>query len=255
MPSSDNSGILVCNQNGKQLDWIDSDYGANQFVHRADKTVDLASLQGVDLPDNAPICAAINSTGRHGFVMLRGGGLAVVDVRTTPMSLVAMYDRNVFAPVGCGTQQIGNWSWVDSGGGLASKLDGFDLYRIPLEGLGGTFPTPPSPSEIQWLITDASAHRDAHSIVATKHDRYAWIFNRAAGVAEVFETEGGSRVSTVDLAGVGDAVDITPDLADTSPSGNRIFTALRRPNPLSGDPQSSTGSSPGLGIIQVTQGG
>jgi hypothetical protein len=254
IPSPDNSGILVCNQNGKQLEWIDSDYGANRFVHRADKTVALAPLQNVNLPDNAPICAAIDSTGRHGFVTLRGGGLAVVDVRTTPMSLVAVYDKTVFAPVGCGTQQIGNWMWIDSGGGLTSKLDGFDVYRIPLESLSGSVPTPPAPSEIQWLFTDPSAHRDAHSIVPTKHERYAWVFDRAANVAEVFEGENGSHVNTIELAGPG-AEDPTPDLADISPSGNRIFVSLRGPNPLSGDPHASTGSSPGLGVIQVTKGG
>ena len=254
VPSPDSSGILVCNQNGKQLEWIDSNYGANQFVHRPDKTVALAPLQSVNLPDNAPICAAIDSTGRHGFVTLRGGGLAVVDVRTTPMSLVALYDKNVFTPVGCGTQQIGNWMWIDSGGGLASKLDGFDVYRIPLGSLSGPVPMAPTPSEIEWLFTDPSEHRDAHSIVPTKHERYAWVFDRAANVAEVFETENGAHINTIELAGPG-AEDPTPDLGDISPSGNRIFVSLRGPNPLSGDPHASTGDSPGLGVIQVTEGG
>ena len=37
--------------------------------------------------------------------------------------------------------------------------------------------------------------------------------------------------------------------------GNRLFVALRGPTPLSGDPHNATGSTPGLGIIQVTHGG
>jgi hypothetical protein len=52
-----------------------------------------------------------------------------------------------------------------------------------------------------------------------------------------------------------DSGDPTPDLADLSPSGNRIFVSLRGPNPLSGDPHASTGSTPGLGVLQVEQGG
>jgi hypothetical protein len=51
------------------------------------------------------------------------------------------------------------------------------------------------------------------------------------------------------------SADPTPDLAVLSPSGNRIFVALRGPIPLSGDPHASTGSTPGLGVIQVTAGG
>ena len=42
---------------------------------------------------------------------------------------------------------------------------------------------------------------------------------------------------------------------DIAPAGNRVYTALRGPNPLSGDPHSSTGSTPGLGIIRVEQAG
>src|SRR5918994_439293 len=47
----------------------------------------------------------------------------------------------------------------------------------------------------------------------------------------------------------------TPDLADISPAGNRIFVSLRGPNPLSGSPHAATGSTPGLGVIQLAQGG
>ncbi|MFN0125684.1 MAG: hypothetical protein ACKV19_03235 [Verrucomicrobiales bacterium] len=253
VPSPDDAGILVCNQNGKLLEWIDTDYDSGLFVHRHDKTVNLAALQNAQLPDNAPICAAIESSGRFGFVTLRGGGVALVDVQAVPMQVV-LYDRTVFAPVGCGTQQIGDWMWIDAGGGLASKLDGFNVYRIPLASLWIPQPIPPSPASVQWLFSDPSENRDAHSIQPTKHGRYAWVFDRTGNVAEIFETENGQRVNTVPLSRFA-GEDPTPDLSDISPSGNRIFVSLRGPNPLSGDPHASTGSTPGLGIIQVTQAG
>lgn len=255
VPSPDDSGILVCNQNGKLLEWIDTDYAGGAFVHRTDKTINLQLHEAsVTLPDNAPICAAIESTGRHGFVTLRGGGVAVVDVRQTPMQIVAIYDSTVFAPVGCGTQQIGDWMWIDAGGGLPTNLDGFDVYRLPLAGLAQPTPIPPTVSEIQWLFSDSSEHRDAHGILPTKHGRYAWVFDRAGDAAEVFDADSGKHVNTIRFTSAAQS-DLAPDLADISPSGNRVFTSLRGPNPLSGDPHASTGSTPGLGIIQVTQGG
>ena len=46
-----------------------------------------------------------------------------------------------------------------------------------------------------------------------------------------------------------------PDLSDLSPGGNRLFVAFRGPNPLSGDPHVSTGSTPGIGVYAVQEGG
>ena len=56
------------------------------------------------------------------------------------------------------------------------------------------------------------------------------------------------------LAG-GVSTDPAPDLVDRSPAGDRLFVALRGAVPLSGDPHNATGSTPGLGIIEVKQGG
>jgi hypothetical protein len=44
-------------------------------------------------------------------------------------------------------------------------------------------------------------------------------------------------------------------LVERAPSDNRLFVALRGPVPLSGDPHNARGTTPGLGLIQVTQGG
>ena len=96
--------------------------------------------------------------------------------------------------------------------------------------------------------------RDAHGLVATRHNRYIWVLDRARRVAEVFDTSSDTHVNTIVLShSLSDH--LTPDLADISPSGNRIFVSLRGPNPLSGSPHAATGSTPGLGVIQVQQGG
>ena len=70
----------------------------------------------------------------------------------------------------------------------------------------------------------------------------------------MFDADSGTRVESVDLR-TPDSTKLTPDLAAIAPEGNRIFLSLRGPVPLSGDPHASTGATPGLGIVQVTEGG
>jgi hypothetical protein len=91
-------------------------------------------------------------------------------------------------------------------------------------------------------------------VVATKHDRYLWALDRHANVAEIIHLRSGKWVNTVNLAGE-ISNDPAPDLVDAAPNGNRLFVALRGPVPLSGDPHNAQGTTPGLGIIQVTHGG
>ena len=49
--------------------------------------------------------------------------------------------------------------------------------------------------------------------------------------------------------------DPSPDLLDTAPGGDRVYVSLRGSLPLSGDPHASTGSTPGVGVIDVESGG
>ncbi|MGH9718821.1 MAG: hypothetical protein ACRD8O_01295 [Bryobacteraceae bacterium] len=46
-----------------------------------------------------------------------------------------------------------------------------------------------------------------------------------------------------------------PDLMVTSPNGSHVFMSLRGPAPLTADPHVSTGSTPGVGVIKVHEGG
>ena len=73
----------------------------------------------------------------------------------------------------------------------------------------------------------------------------------------VVDTEDNAVVNQFSLVGPVSA-DPTPDLMDVSPDGNRVFMALRGPNPLSGNNaafNNAAGSTPGVGIIRVEQGG
>jgi hypothetical protein len=255
----------VANQNGKHLDRISTDYANNKFV--LDATLDLANgmtpngrpMQFVSgagnsgRPDNAPILAVPNSTSTLIFVTLRGGGLFVIN--PTTMQIVAEYDNLFVQANGFGGIEANGSMYINSGaGGELTNPSNFAVYRFPLSACGITNgPNTPAPREV---FTDSSHHpeRDAHGLVAMRHNRYIWVLDRSMNVAEVFETSFGGRVNTIALDHPSIA-GLTPDLADISPAGNRIFVSLRGPNPLSGSPHAATGTVPGLGIIHITEGG
>ncbi len=266
VPAPDDSYILVANQNGKLLERIDSDYATTTFVLNAAATIDLATCitpngeaceSPAKRPNNIPICPLVDSSSGLGFVTLGGGGLFVVNPTTTPMQILAEYDATTIHGNGCGGVQANGSMYLNSGAGAsATNPSEFDVYRFPLAGYSpANPPNTPAPTVVLSDDTVPPAHeRDSHGTVATKHDRYLWAFDRSLNVAEVFDTSSNAHVNTIALAGpLSD--DPTPDLAAISPSGNRIFVSLRGPNPLSGSPHVATGSTAGLAVIQVTQGG
>jgi hypothetical protein len=261
-PAPDDSYILVANQNGKQLERILTDYTTNTFTYDAAATRSLTGacltpngvpceLAGVR-PDNAPICPIIDSTSQLGFITLRGGGLFVVDATTSPISILAEYDMTTVHGNGCGGAEVGGSMYVNSGGGTATNLSEFDVYRFPLTGYSAANP-PNTPARTLLYSDDATPDRDSHGMVLAKHGRYIWAADRDLDVIEVFDTATDSRVNTINLQGI--TADLSLDLGDISPSGNRVYFSTRGPNPLSGDPHASIGDLPGVAVIQVEQGG
>jgi hypothetical protein len=258
-PSEDDTYILVANQNGKKLERIDADYRTNTFTWAAEQLPlygDCKTPHGVACelagvrPDNAPICPILDRTGDLGFITLRGGGMFVINPRT--MSILAEYDRDTVHGNGCGGIQAGGSMFMNSGGGTAANLAEFDVYRFPLEGyLASNEVNVPAP---ETVFSDDSGDRDAHGMTVTKDERYLWVLDRHDNVAEVFDVTSGAHVSTIDLVGPASA-DPAPDLVDINPAGNRLFVSLRGSVPLTGDPHSSKGTTPGLGIIELREGG
>ena len=109
-PSPDGTYVTVANQNGKLFERILTNYATNTFVHDTAATLNLAACttpNGLPCetaalrPDNAPICPITESTSRFTFVTLRGGGLFVVDSRSTPMRIVGEYDTGTVHGNGC----------------------------------------------------------------------------------------------------------------------------------------------------------
>ena len=261
IPSPDETYIAVANQNGKLFERIDTDYASNTFTLNSAAMIDLANCttpngvacQLADVrPDNAPICPIIEATSQYVFVTLRGGGLFVVDAKQTPMQIVAEYDIDTVHPNGCLGAQVGEKMYVDSGGGTPSHLYGADIYAFPVTGFSpANPPNTPAPSVV---LSDMGEEADAHGATLTKHQRYLWVADRGRNFLWAIDTVTDELVNTINLEGpVSD--DPTPDLLALSPNGTHVFMSLRGPNPLTADPHVSTGTTPGVGVILVTEAG
>ena len=265
-PAPDGSYVLVANQNGKRLERIDTDFRTNRFKLNEAATLDLATCktpsgaacQDKQLrPDNAPICPMITEEGDLAFVTLRGGGMLVVDPRPTPMRIVSEYDRATVKGNGCGGAQLRDTIYVNSGGRPGPMehlhLYGFDVYRFPLKEFRkqklfkANMPQPK-------VVFSADGKHDSHGMVLTGNGKYLWVMDRHGDVVEVLTTADDKHVNKIDLNGAL-TDNAAPDLTDISPAGDLVFLALRGPTPLSGDPHNATGTTPGMGIIEVSEGG
>ncbi|MGH2404392.1 MAG: YncE family protein, partial [bacterium] len=85
---------------------------------------------------------------------------------------------------------------------------------------------------------------DGHGLVATGGGRYLWMGNRADHNIVAINTNRDTSAGII--TGVGTA----PDIMAISPSGRRVYVALRGPNNLTGGP-TAKGETPGVGILEV----
>jgi DNA-binding beta-propeller fold protein YncE len=274
----DGTALIVANQNGKLLERIVYDSATDTFTHDTAATLNLATCRTPngfpcqsdtplsDLvpgyfgphnrPDNAPICPVVSADNKV-FVTLRGGGLFVVDPVSTPMAIVGEFGNSFMGRDGCGGAQSGKTVFLNGGAGtLTTNPSEFNIYRIPDE-----FPSAPSflPANFQrnlprHVAGNASPDRDSHGMAITAGGHYLWQFDRLANVAEIYRLPSGRHAFTVDLTATGVSSDPTPDLVALSPIGNRIYAALRGPKPQTGA-HASMGSTPGLGIVNISHGG
>ena len=260
-PSPDGTYVTVANQNGKLFERILTDYATNTFVHDTAATLNLATCttpnglpcQAAGLrPDNAPICPITESTSRYTFVTLRGGGLFVVDSRATPMQIAGEYDTSVVHGNGCLGAEVPGKMYIDSGGGTAANLHQADLYAFATDGYSSS--NPPNTPLPKLVFSDDSEGADAHGASLSKHGKYVWIADRGRNFLWVIDTATDAIVNTIPLEG-GVSDDPTPDLVVASPNGSHAFMSLRGPVPLTADPHVSTGSTPGVGVLKITESG
>jgi hypothetical protein len=262
VPTPDARHVIVANQNGKLLQRIATDYDADTFTLEDPATLNLATCttpsgapcqEPTLRPDNAPICPVVESRGRLAFVTLRGGGLLVVDVTTTPMSIVAEYDSTTIHPNGCGGVESAGKLYVNSGGGTPANPFESDLYAFRIADFGATSTTPNSPARSLVFSQDGQGQVDSHGTTLTRDGRYLWVGDRVANKIVVVDTSSDVVVDEIPLAGEMSA-DPAPDLMDIAPSGNRVYVSFRGLAALTGGAPAS-GTTPGVGVVRVEDGG
>jgi hypothetical protein len=261
VPSPDGTYIVVANQNGKLLERITTDYATNTFTHDVAATLDLANCTTPNAfpcqdpalrPDNAPICPVIDPSSQLVFITLRGGGLFVVNGKSTVLNIVAEYDRDTVHPNGCGGVVAGGKMYLNSGGGTPTNLHEADLYAFPLTGydpLNGVNSPPP-----RVVLSEDVIDADGHGTAVTGNGRYVWLADRGRNQMLISEVASDTLVSRFSLL-TNLSADPAPDLLATSPNGSHVIMSLRGPNPLSGDPHVSTGATPGVAVVKVLESG
>ncbi len=171
------------------------------------------------------------------------------------MRIVAEYDRDTVHGNGCGGVEGDGRMYVNSGGGTAANMSEFDVYSFPLAAFSLTASPPNTPAPTLVLSLDGSGpESDSHGTILTRKGRHLWVTDRIGNRIVVIKAATGRMVGEFSLAGSLSS-DPSPDLLDISPAGDLVFVSLRGLFPLSGDPHASTGSTPGLGIIQVKKDG
>lgn len=273
----DGKAILVANQNGKLFERINYDKATGTFTHDTAATLNLATCTTpngfpcetqspvVDTdpryfglhnrPDNAPICPVVSFNNRA-IITLRGGGILVADPTTTPMKIVAEYGNLYYGRDGCGGVQVGNRVFLNAGAGTVTTNEtGYNLYEIEDRFPAAPAFLPANDADVRprHIAGHDALNRDAHGMVAGAGGYYLYSFDRLANVLEIHRTGDFEHVSSVPLEGPLSS-DPTPDIAYLSPTGDRIFVALRGPRPQTGA-HASAGITPGLGILTLTEAG
>jgi len=248
-PTPDQKMAIAANTAEKKFIRIWTDYAAHTFRFDSEKdVVNLAALESGERPDNSPICPITESSSRHAFVTVRGGGLLVFDVTATPMKVVAMLDNNQIHPAGCGGVQVGDTMYINSGGGWPIAPLSYDVYAVDLSNL-------PKSVSARLVTQRDEKFADSHGMVGV--GRFVWSADRAGNNIEIIDTLSNLSVGSVELTTDGNK-DPAPDLLDSAPDGQYVFVGLRGPNPLTGNDKTvnnAKGTIPGVGVIQVDGGG
>ncbi len=248
-PTPDQTMAIAANIAEKKIIRIWTDYAAHKFSFDPEKDViNLGAMESGERPDTAPICPITESTSQYAFVTLRGGGLIVVDVTTTPMKVVTTLDNNKIHPAGCGGVQAGGTMYMNSGGGWPIAPLSYDVYALDISNL---------PLSISARLISQRDERfaDSHGMVAV--GRYVWSADRAGNDVEIIDTLSNLSVGTIDLT-TDVNKDPAPDLMDIAPDDQYVFVGLRGPAPLSGNDKianNAKGTIPGVGVIHVDAGG
>ncbi len=172
--------------------------------------------------NNLPICP-IPSKNDNAYVTLGGGGLFVLNIKTTPMTIEGEYGRAIVNGAGCGGAQAKNRVFLNagaSGGSNGADQSTFTVYAfddskfekpnpenypMPIRVYQDpnntkTLGNPVGPeSNTSGQVPGITTRRDSHGTAVTPNGKYVHIVDRVQNVVEVFNTKTLEHTSTYDL--------------------------------------------------------
>lgn len=162
--------------------------------------------------NNVPICPVVSSEDNI-YANFGGGGLFVLDLKSTPISIVGEYDSEIFNGAGCGGSQVDRQMFLNSGvsaGGSGFNQSTFTLYSFDSGAYsdGPNAANDPPPKLVfkdetntntignvdgrdtpngSGQIAGETTRRDAHGIISTANKKYVHNLDRIQNVVEVFD--------------------------------------------------------------------
>lgn len=216
--------------------------------------------------------------GEYGNAIINGAGLGGVE------SNDKMFINSGVSASGAGSSQstFGVYAFDDTG---------FDVNAMPMQNTPMAMQVFKDPTNTNTIgnidgtrtmdstgqLPNQTTRRDSHGMGRSIDGKYLHVADRIQNVIEVFDTETFHHVSTYDLVSkdgesgrsgpsgpclarsvTDDAGlmmnDPAPDLFEITPDGKHFMVAFRGPKPVSVS-HASQGSCPGVGIVEITEGG
>ena len=169
--------------------------------------------------NNVPICT-IPSSEDNLYVNFGGGGLLILDLKATPMSILGEYDSKTYNGASCGGVQVDQQMFMNAG--VSAGASGFDQSTFTLysfdDGAYSDGPNPPNnpPPKISFKdetntntignvdgrdtpntsgqIAGKTTRRDAHGIISTVNGKYLHAFDRIQNTVDVFNVKTLERI-------------------------------------------------------------
>lgn len=172
--------------------------------------------------NNVLICPIV-SDNDNAYATFGGGGLFVVDTKSTPMTIIGEYDNQIVNGAGCGGVQAGNQMWFNAGvsaSGAGAEQSTFTIFSIDdsLFGAGSNAPNTPSPTmvfkdetntatignlvgeptNLTGQLPGTTTRRDSHGMAVTLSGSHIHTVDRIQNNVEVFDASTLER-TTYDL--------------------------------------------------------
>jgi hypothetical protein len=164
-------------------------------------------------PNNAPICPIISPEDNL-YTTLADGGLFIIDIVSTPMTIIAEYESNVVQGAGCGGVMADGKMFMNAGvaaGTVGANESTFTIYAFSDSAFQSGTITPvntPLPDvvfkdpgntltkgnllgakavDLSGQLPNQTTRRDSHGMVVTSNGKYVHTLDRIQNTVEVFD--------------------------------------------------------------------